>query len=57
VLEGQGLFLLDGAELPMQAGHLLVAPDSVPHGIRNDSTARLLVLAVLAPWHLPEFHP
>jgi quercetin dioxygenase-like cupin family protein len=50
VLEGQGTFLLDGAEVPMSAGDVLVAPDGVPHGVRNDSGARLLVMAVLAPW-------
>lgn len=49
VLEGEGLFLLDGAELPMRAGDLLVAPDGVPHGVRNSGDARLAVLAVLAP--------
>jgi mannose-6-phosphate isomerase-like protein (cupin superfamily) len=49
VLEGDGLFLLDGRELPMSAGDLLVAPEGVPHGIRNTGTVRLLVLAVLAP--------
>lgn len=49
VLEGSGVFLLDGGEQRMQAGDLLVAPDGVPHGVRNDSDARLLVLAVLAP--------
>lgn len=49
VLEGQGVFLLDGAELPMCAGDLLVAPDGAPHGVRNTSAARLAVLAVLAP--------
>jgi quercetin dioxygenase-like cupin family protein len=49
VLEGAGVFLLDGRELPMRAGDLLVAPEGVPHGIRNDGPARLLVLAVLAP--------
>jgi quercetin dioxygenase-like cupin family protein len=49
VLEGRGRFLLDGSERAMQAGDLLVAPDGVPHGIENDSGARLLVLAVLAP--------
>ena len=49
VIEGEGLFLLDGRELPMRAGDLLIAPDGVPHGIRNTSDARLLVLAVLAP--------
>ena len=49
VLEGQGLFLLDGDEVPMHAGVLLVAPEGAPHGIRNTGTERLLVLAILAP--------
>ena len=49
VLEGEGVFLLDGRDLPMRAGHLLVAPEGVPHGIRNTGAARLLVLAILAP--------
>jgi quercetin dioxygenase-like cupin family protein len=49
VIEGQGHFLLDGSELPMRAGDVLVAPDGVPHGVRNSSGGRLLVLAVLAP--------
>jgi quercetin dioxygenase-like cupin family protein len=49
VLEGDGVFLLEGRELQMAAGDLLVAPDGVPHGIRNTGTGRLLVLAVLAP--------
>ena len=49
VLAGEGVFLLDECELPMQAGDLLVAPDGVPHGVRNTSQSRLIVLAVLAP--------
>ena len=49
VVEGEGLFLLDGQDLPMVAGDLLVAPDGVPHGVRNIGTERLLVLVVLAP--------
>jgi quercetin dioxygenase-like cupin family protein len=49
VLEGEGLFLLDGQEVPMHAGQMLVAPDGVPHGVRNTSQGRLLVLVVLAP--------
>ena len=49
VIEGDGLFLLDGETVPMRAGILLVAPDGVPHGIRNTGAGRLLVLAVLAP--------
>jgi mannose-6-phosphate isomerase-like protein (cupin superfamily) len=49
VIEGTGLFLLAGNELPMTAGDLLVAPDNVAHGVRNTGPTRLLVLAVLAP--------
>lgn len=49
VLEGEGLFLLEGQELPMQAGDMLIAPDGVAHGVRNPGPNRLLVLAILAP--------
>ena len=49
VLEGEGLFLLERQELPMRAGDLLVAPEGVPHGVRNTGSGRLLVLAILAP--------
>ena len=48
VIEGSGLFLLEGRELPMRAGDLLVAPEGVPHGVRNTGAGRLLVLAILA---------
>jgi mannose-6-phosphate isomerase-like protein (cupin superfamily) len=33
----------------MRAGETLVAPDGVPHGVRNTGKDRLLVLAILAP--------
>jgi quercetin dioxygenase-like cupin family protein len=49
VVEGEGTLLLDGRELPIRAGELVVAPDGVPHGIRNSSAGRLLVLVILAP--------
>ena len=49
VLSGQGEFLLAGRAIPMRAGVMLVAPEGVPHGIRNTGTGRLLVLAILAP--------
>ena len=49
VLAGRGVFLLEGREIPMEAGVMLVAPEGVPHGIRNTGGERLLVLAVLAP--------
>lgn len=49
VLEGSGAFLLADREEPMEAGTMLVAPEGVPHGIRNTGEDRLIVLAVLAP--------
>jgi quercetin dioxygenase-like cupin family protein len=49
VVEGEGVFLLEGRELPMRAGDLLVAPAGVPHGVRNSGSGRLLVLVILAP--------
>jgi mannose-6-phosphate isomerase-like protein (cupin superfamily) len=49
VLAGRGEFLLEGRQLPMEAGVMLIAPEGVPHGIRNTGSERLLVLAVLAP--------
>ena len=49
VIEGQGLFLLEGRELAMKAGDLLIAPEGVAHGVRNTGNGRLLVLAILAP--------
>ncbi len=49
VLEGQGVFVLADRELAMSAGVMLVAPEGVPHGIRNTGPGRLLVLAILAP--------
>ena len=49
VVEGEGVFLLEDRELAMKAGDVLVAPEGVPHGVRNSGTQRLLVLAILAP--------
>lgn len=49
VVEGEGMVLLEGKELPIRAGEMVVAPEGVPHGIRNTGSGRLLVLAILAP--------
>lgn len=48
VLRGEGRFLLEGREQPMHAGDMLIAPEGMPHGVRNNGSERLLVLAVLA---------
>lgn len=49
VVSGRGLFLLEGRELQMRGGEMLIAPQGVAHGIRNTGDGRLLVLAILAP--------
>jgi len=49
VISGSGRFLLQDREIPMAAGVMLIAPEGVAHGIRNDGSERLIVLAVLAP--------
>jgi mannose-6-phosphate isomerase-like protein (cupin superfamily) len=49
VVEGEGLLLLDGQELPIRVGEMVVAPEGVAHGIRNDGPVRLVVLVILAP--------
>jgi quercetin dioxygenase-like cupin family protein len=49
VVTGRGRFLLEGEEIEMEPGMLLVAPEGVPHGVRNDGGERLVVLAMLAP--------
>ena len=33
VIAGEGHFLIEGDEVPMQAGTLLIAPEGAPHGI------------------------
>lgn len=49
VLEGRGRFTLGDATAPVEAGEAVVAPAGTPHGVANDSNARLLVLVVVAP--------
>jgi quercetin dioxygenase-like cupin family protein len=49
VLEGEGLLLLEGREEKLRVGQIAVAPAGVPHGVKNEGPARLLLLAVLAP--------
>ena len=49
VLAGRGSFVLADGEVDMEAGVMLVAPEGVPHGIRNTGSERLVVLAILAP--------
>ena len=49
VLAGTGLFLLEGSEIEMSPGLMLVAPEGVAHGVRNTGGEQLVLLAILAP--------
>ena len=49
VLEGRGALLLEDREERLEPGRMLIAPADVPHGVRNDSKERLLILAMLCP--------
>jgi mannose-6-phosphate isomerase-like protein (cupin superfamily) len=49
VLTGRGVFLLEGKQIEMEPGIMLVAPEGVAHGIRNTGDGQLVVLAILAP--------
>jgi len=49
VVAGHGVFLLESEEIAMEPGVMLVAPEGVPHGIRNTGSERLVVVAILAP--------
>jgi quercetin dioxygenase-like cupin family protein len=49
VVQGRGVFLLESEEIAMEPGVMLIAPEGIPHGIRNDGPERLVVLAILAP--------
>ena len=49
VLEGRGRFTVGGAEETLEAGEAVVAAAGAPHGVLNDSGARLLRLVLVAP--------
>lgn len=49
VVAGRGVFLLENEEVAMEPGVMLVAPEGVPHGIRNTGSERLIVIAILTP--------
>jgi quercetin dioxygenase-like cupin family protein len=49
VLDGRGRFTLGGDEHLLQQGEALVAAAGAPHGVSNDSGARLLLLVFVSP--------
>lgn len=49
VLEGEGTFLVGKREERLRQGGCCVAPAGEPHGVRNDSDGRLVLLVTMAP--------
>jgi len=49
VLEGRALFTVGDVEREAEAGALVIAPSSVPHGVKNVGDSRLSLLIAIAP--------
>jgi mannose-6-phosphate isomerase-like protein (cupin superfamily) len=49
VVEGSGRFRVGAEEATLCEGEAVLAPADSPHGIENDSGARLVVLTFMAP--------
>jgi len=49
VLEGRGRITVGGREETVEAGEAVVAMAGAPHGVVNDSGARLLLLVLVSP--------
>jgi quercetin dioxygenase-like cupin family protein len=49
VLEGRGRITVGANEETLEAGEAIVAASGTPHGVVNDSGARLLLLVLVSP--------
>jgi mannose-6-phosphate isomerase-like protein (cupin superfamily) len=49
VVEGTGCFHIGGEECELGPDHIVLAPASIEHGVRNESSARLVLLVFMAP--------
>lgn len=49
VVEGEGIFTVGDQQNMSRAGMLVWAPASIPHGVKNTSTLRLVILMGIAP--------
>ena len=49
VQEGEGLFTIGDRQESVGPGHAVIAPAGVPHGVRNEGAARLVLLVAIAP--------
>ena len=57
VLEGRGEVTIDGRTECVECGDLVMARESVPHGLHNPGPGRLVVLTVMAPPPRPKQRP
>jgi quercetin dioxygenase-like cupin family protein len=49
VLEGRGRITVGAEDETLEAGEAIVAAAGTPHGVANDSDARLLLLVLVSP--------
>jgi quercetin dioxygenase-like cupin family protein len=49
VLEGKGLFLIGDENRELGEQQIVLAPAGAPHGVRNTSDARLMLLVFMTP--------
>lgn len=49
VLEGEALFDIGGEQEMLTEGTAVIARAGVPHGVRNDSGTKLILLVTMAP--------
>ena len=49
VLEGEALFDIGGEQEMLTEGTAVIARAGVPHGVRNDSGTKLVLLVMMAP--------
>lgn len=49
VLEGEAMFDIGGEQEMLAQNTAVIAPAGVPHGVRNDSDSKLVLLVVMAP--------
>jgi quercetin dioxygenase-like cupin family protein len=49
VLEGTGRFHIDGVEADLGQDQIVLAPADVEHGVRNESSDRVVLLVFMAP--------
>ena len=50
VVEGEAEFTVGAETRSASAGHVVLAPAGVEHGVRNSSSARTVIMMGLAPW-------